>query len=213
MHKKLMMASMTIAAVAVFVIAPAASASPVLTDPLGTPVVVGASITDSSSSATFTGSNGVNVVCHNVSMPGNVMSNNGSLIEGRIPKDAAKFTGTGTSGDCTSSLGSVGVTMNSELCFKTVKGTDNVEVTGGCGTNEVTFTLNVTGVVSCAYKGNITSGATFKTNADAEVNVLNGQKGASEIPLESGGFFCPSAERLDMESDLTTTNGATIFVS
>ncbi|HWN73074.1 MAG TPA: hypothetical protein VNN15_04620, partial [Solirubrobacterales bacterium] len=166
MHKKLMMACMAIAAFAAFVIAPAASATPVLTDPLGTPLGVGASITGKSSSTTFTGSNGVNVVCNNADIPGTVTVNNGSLIEGNTPKEAAKFTGTGTSGDCTSSLGSVGVTVNSELCFKTVKGTDNVEVTG-CGANEVTFTLNVTGVTSCAYKGNVTSGATFKTNADA----------------------------------------------
>jgi len=213
MDKKLLMACMAIAVFAASLV-PAVSASPVATDPVGTSLAVGSSITGlTSGNATFTSS--VNFICSDAHFTGTLTANTGTQIKGELVQGATIFTGTADKEDCTSSLGSIGVTVNTKLCFETVKGTDNLIITG-C-TQEMTFSLNVTGATTCKYKGNVTTGATFKTNADATINIVNGQKGtASEpkpIPLEEGGFLCSSTYTLDMHFNLTTTDGSTILVS
>jgi hypothetical protein len=199
MNRKLMMACMAIAAFAAFVIAPAASASPVLTEN-GVAVAVGAEITGKNTGNTlFTGP--FNVVCSNADLAGKVTANSGTQIKGEIPAGSATFTGTGTSSDCTSALGSAAVTVNSALCLETVKGTDTVSVTG-CGGN-VVFTLTVTGTGPCKYSTATVKG-TYVTNAGATVNVLEQEAVKSE-----GGFFCPSSGKLDMDFDLYTKNTVT----
>jgi hypothetical protein len=206
MHKKIIMACMAIAAFAAFVVAPAASASPVLTKNL-TALGVGSSITGTNTGETvFTGA--FNVRCTSAHMAGTLTANTGSKIKGEIPVGNAKFTGTGTSGDCTSALGNVGVTVNSKLCLETVTGQDNI-VTTGCGAN-VTFTLEITGTGPCKYSTASVTG-TFKTNAAATVNVSE-----QEAKKEEGGIFCPSSGKLDMDFDLTTTfvdGGAILEIS
>ena len=203
MHKKLMLACMAIAAFAAFVVAPAASASPVLTDSGGT-LPVGASITGTTTGeAIFSG--GFNVKCHG-HLTGNVTENSGTKIKGEVPAGKAIFTGTGAGGDCTSALGDTAVTVTSALCMETVKGTDTVAVTG-CGAN-ITFDLNVTGALTCKYSTASVTG-TFITGADATVN-LNAQPASEEEPRQ---FFCPDNGSLTMDFDLTTTDGTTISVS
>jgi hypothetical protein len=203
MHKKLIMACMAIAAFAAFVIAPAASASPVLTDKTADGTVhtlaVGASITGRNTGDTLlTGA--FNVRCSTAHMTGTVTANTGSHIGGKVPAGGAQFTGTGTSGDCTSALGSVKVTVNSALCFTTISKTDTLTI-DGCGA-EISFTLEITGTGPCTY-GVATIKGTFLTNAAATVNISE-----QESKLTSGGFFCPGSGKLDMDFDLYTT-GAT----
>jgi hypothetical protein len=206
MYKKLMMACMAIAAFAAFVIAPAASASPVLTEtkepnvPSGIAVPTGVSITGKNTGETvFTGA--FNVRCTVAHMTGTLTTNSGSSIKGTIPVGGAQFTGTGAGEDCTSALGNVKVTVNSELCLETVAGTDTVKTTG-CGAAPVVFTLEVTGTGPCKYSTEKVTG-TYTTNADAAVTVSEQESKKSE-----GGIFCPSSGKLDMVFDLYTT-GAT----
>ncbi|MGN6586940.1 MAG: hypothetical protein ACTHKT_05635, partial [Solirubrobacterales bacterium] len=94
MHKKLMMTCMAIAAFAAFVIAPAASASPVLTEN-GTAVAVGASIEGKNTGeAIFTTTAG-NVNCSSAVLKGTVTKNSGTKITGEIPVGSATYKGTG----------------------------------------------------------------------------------------------------------------------
>ena len=213
MHKKLIMACMAIAAFAAFVIAPAASVSPVLTDPVGTALPVGTSLTGvNTGTTTFTGSGGVNVHCTTAHIVGNLTVNNGTSIKGEVAVGGAHFTGTGSGGDCTGGLGDTKVTVNSKLCFETVAGTDNVKVTG-CG-SKVTFTLLATPTgTPCKYEGNIENGATYATG-DATVNVVSGSPAKNvDIPGDGNSIFCPTGGTLDMDFDLTTTGGGTVLVS
>ena len=208
MFKKLMMACMAIAAFAAFVIAPAASASPVLTHE-GTAVAVhpatetceknpsGCIEGKNTEETLFTGA--FNVHCNTAVLKGWVTQNNGSQIKGTIPVGNASFTSSG--GDCTSALGATKVTVTSELCIETVVGSDNATTTG-CGSN-VVFDLEVTGTGNCKYSTASVSG-TFKTNAGATINISE-----QEAKKVEGGFFCPSSGKLDMDFDLYTLGGKT----
>lgn len=203
MYKKLMMACMAVAAFAAFVVAPAASASPVLTEN-GEPLAVGSSIQGTNTGPTLF-SGGFNVTCTTAVINGKVTSS-GTPIKGEVAAGAATFSGTGAGGDCTSALGDTKPTVNSKLCLETVTGTDNVKVTG-CGAS-VTFSLNVTGITTCRYSAASVTG-TFQTNADATVN-LNAQPASEEEPR---AFFCPDTGTLTMDFDLYTTDGTTLTIS
>jgi len=210
MHKKLMLACMAIAAFAAFVVAPAASASPVLTDitKVGEPaetVPTSAWIVGKNTGNTlFEG--GFAVTCTTAVLNGKVTANTGSTIAGEVAAGAATFTGTGSGGDCTSALGDVKPTVNSKLCLHAQSGSDNVTVTG-CGAN-ITFTLSVTGSISCAYSAASVTG-TYQTSGDATVN-LNKQPATRE---SGQSFLCPATGSLTMDFDLYTTDGTTIFIS
>jgi hypothetical protein len=215
MHKKLIMAGMALAAFAAFVIAPAASASPVLTSD-GVKVPVGTSVTwKNTGTIAFTWTSSVTWTCSSADLTSTITVNNGTQIKGEVPAGSAKFNGTGTNGDCTfpEPLGSTATTVNSKLCFETVIGTDNVKVTG-CG-SKVTFTMTSTSLgVGCRYEGNVETGSTFGTNAPATVNVAKGKPAAGDIKLEEGGsFFCPAEGVLDMDFDLYTTTGTQLTIS
>ncbi|MGN6557270.1 MAG: hypothetical protein ACTHLH_04575 [Solirubrobacterales bacterium] len=208
MHKKLMLACMAIAAFAAFVVAPAASASPVLTDKNGGStfgtIAVGASIKGTNEGVTKFTASGFNVECNNDLLSGTVTENSGSSIKGEIPVGSASFKGTGTSEDCTSALGSAKVAVTSKLCLATAA-EDKVTVTG-CGAN-VVFDLEVTGTGNCKYSTASISG-TYATSADAKVTISEQSAAKTE-----GGIFCPSSGKLDMVFNLTTTNGETILIS
>jgi hypothetical protein len=202
MHKKLMMACMAIAAFAAFVIAPAASASPVLTHN-GIVVPVGTEITAKNTGETkFTGS--INVNCSSAHLVGVVKKNNGTEIEGEIPVGKAHFTGTHSTGDCTSTglfTAPAAVAVTSKLCLATVNKSDTVTVTG-CGSS-VQFKLTLTGLGPCEYASNTVLG-TYTTNAEATVNISE-----QVATLTNTGSFCPSSGKLDMDFDLYTNNAST----
>jgi len=204
MQKKLIMACMAIAALAAFVVAPAASASPALTES-GVKVAAGTSITGKNTgNVLFTG--GFAVECSSADLKGTVSTNTGSWIGITVPLFSSSFTGSGFGGDCTSALGDVQMTLNGSLCLET-SGADTVPV-NGCG-GPITFTLKVTSAgISCAYSTASVTGS-FKTNAAATVNVFS--QGATR---ESGqSFLCPSEGRMTMDFDLTTTDGTQLTIS
>lgn len=192
MHTKLIMVCMAFAAFA-FVAAPAASASPALTAS-GVLAPIGTAIEGKSTGgARFTGS--FSIECSSATLTGTLTKNSGTKIEGTIPVGKATYTGTGTSGDCTSALGSFKVTMNSELCL--VSGTTDNLIVIGCGVNPVIFTLEFTGTGSCKYSTAVVSG-TFTTNVTPPTLSVSEQ----EAKKVEGGFFCPAFGKLDMDFDL-----------
>lgn len=182
--------------------APTVSASPVLTQG-GVAVAVGTSITaKNTSTAALTTVFG----CSTVHFRGTVAANTGTQFKGEVPGGLALFTSTGASGDCTSLSGDARITVNSNLCFESVKGTHNVTFTG-CGGGSVTFTATFTQGFVCKYKATSVTGA-FVTNANATTNITE-----QPVALEEGGFLCPSSSKLDVHLDWYATDGTVLTIS
>ncbi|MGN6585990.1 MAG: hypothetical protein ACTHKT_00760 [Solirubrobacterales bacterium] len=200
MDKKLMLACMAITAFAAFVIAPAASASPVLTEN-GAAIAVGTSIEgENVGNAEFTGGG---VTCSKAILGITVTKNNGTKIEAEVPVGKAALSGTNADKDCTSTLnkGAAKVEVNSKLCLSSGE-LDKIAITG-CG-NVVTMTVLFTGVVTCHYQVS-TLLATFTTNATPDALTIKEEvlKGES---TNSG--FCPAEGKFSLTFDLWTTGTA-----
>ncbi|MGN6586945.1 MAG: hypothetical protein ACTHKT_05660 [Solirubrobacterales bacterium] len=203
MHKKLIMSCMAVIAFCAFVVAPVASAAPVLTQgakALGAGAFVKATTTGN---AEFTG--GIGLVCSHGEMTGTLKENTGTKIKGEVAKENPKFTGTGAGGVCTSLLGDATVKVTSKLCFETLTGSDKVLISG-CG-EVITFDFTV-GLMTCRYDGAGVTGI-FKTNAEATINVEN-QTLTQEEPKEP---LCPETGTLKMDVDLTTADGTKLTIS
>jgi hypothetical protein len=205
MQKKLIAACLTIAAFAALVIAPAASASPALTNAKGELVPVGTEIKVTAvGNAVFTG--GFNITCSKVEGSGKVTANTGSSIKGEIAAANLKITGTGSGGDCTSALGNLSVTVNSKLCGETIKGTDTAVATG-CG-SPLTFSFAVTGVTTCRYEAASMTG-TFLTGEDTQ-GTISEQLAKGEA---GNSFFCPKEGKLDVSLAESINTGETLLIS
>jgi hypothetical protein len=199
MSKQLTIACMAIAAFAAFVIAPAASGA-VLTEN-GTALATGSSIRAKNTGNTlFTGA--FNVTCSFAELDGTVTTNSGGAIAAKVPPGSTQFNGTGKESDCTSALGNVSVTVNSELCLSVAKGSDTV-VTSGCG-GSIEFTLTVTGTGPCKYSTASVSGPLVTNTTPGSASISE-----QEAKKKEGGIFCPSSGKLDMTFDLYTTDGTT----
>jgi len=209
MRKKLMLACMAITAFAAFVVAPVASASPVLLEripgtELFSAVSTGASITGTIGGGSVLTSGFGSVTCASGHLTGTVTANTGTQIKAEIPAGKVSFTGLGTKGDCTWGLGDATLTVNSKICLETVKSADSVILTG-CGSN-FTMTFNTTGAASCTYSRSSLTGL-FLTNFDAEIEVSSGI-----LAREGSNFLCPTEIQLDWDIILTTTNGVTLLI-
>jgi hypothetical protein len=206
MQKKLIQACLAVAAAAVFVVAPTASASPVLTNAKGVAVPVGTEIKATAvGNGVFTGA--FNVVCTGGEGSGVVTANTGTLIKGEIPANSLKFSGTGSGGECTSSLGNVTVSVNSKICSETTKGTDS-GVSTGCG-SPITFSFAVTGSATCRYSTASMTGTFFTAPKDAQ-GALSEQSAKGE---EGNSFLCPTEGKLDISLSESLKTGETLAVS
>jgi hypothetical protein len=199
MFKKLILAGMAIAAFAAFAVAPAASASPVLTDE-GKAVEVGKTIIGTNTGITiFTSA--LEVKCSTAHITGTVTKNSGTKIEGTVLPAGATFKGTGAGEDCTSPLGSTHVTLVSELCLVSAAAPADSFAVTGCGGAPVVFTLEVTGTGVCKYSATTING-TYSTGVTPTPVTVSEQ----EAKKTEGGFFCPASGKLDMVFDLYTDN-------
>jgi hypothetical protein len=206
MKSKLIAACMALVAFAAFGLPATASASPVLTE-TGKPIAVGTEITGLNEENTlFTG--GFSVTCSYAHLVGTVTENSGSSIKGTIPVGNAIFKGTGTSEDCTSALGSVKPTVQSELCLATTKTADQIEV-NGCEGKVVTFSLAITGSVTCKYETAKVLGTFTTSPAEATVKIFE-QPATGEA---TNSFICPTTGKLDMSFTLYTTDGEQLTIS
>src|SRR4051794_2689505 len=207
MTSKLITASMALAVLlAPFSLPAIASASPVLTES-GVNVAAGSAVQGQNESSTeFIG--GFGVGCSYTRMVGTVTENSGTSIKLTIPSGGVTLKGTATSEDCTSPLGPVKWTINSELCFATTKTADQIEVTG-CEGKVVTFTLSITGSVACKYEASKVLGTFTTSPAEAKITITN-QPASGEA---TNSFICPGGGELSMVSKITTTNGTGLTIS
>jgi len=205
MHKKLITTCAAIAAFALLVGAPVASASPVLTSE-GKAVAAGTSIKGSNTGNVIFTQGSYTVECNTADLTATITSNTGTKIKMESGPGGLAIGGTGTSGDCTSpAMGPISMSWT-KMCFETVTGTDNITITG-CGAN-ITMTTNITNAgLICKYSGASMS-ATFTTNSDATMR-FNSQ----QFKLSEGGILCPTEFRLDLDLDLSTTLGGTLSIS
>jgi len=201
MQKKLFVACATLAALTAFSVTPTASASPVLTES-GTAVAVGSSITAKNTGNIFFTVGEMTLACENLDIKGTVLTNSGITLQS---KEGTSFTGTGAGGDCTSSISPFRVIMTSQLCFQAEAFGDKVVATG-CG-SEIKFTLEFTSLGGCKYR-TVSFPGTYATNADATFTFSTQPYLKAE-----GGIFCPGNGQLDMDLDLTTTDGTTLLIS
>lgn len=203
MRKKLVVVCAAIAAFAAFVIAPVASASPILTSE-GEAVAVGTSIKGNHTGVFDFTAPSYTIICTEANMSATVTANSGTKIKMEIPAGGITTAGTGPGADCTSNWAPAHTTW-SKICIETGT-TDNVIATG-CGAN-ITMTTNLTELAVCKYLIASMPG-TFVTNADATIRFLE----FALTKTEGSGFFCPSEIKFTLDFDLTTTSGATLAIS
>lgn len=222
MSKKLFAACLVIAA---FAVVPSfASANPILTEPTGTPLAAGATITATNvGNTTLTTSTGT-LTCTTAILTGDLTSN--ATSEGAKGKiTTAKFGGTGGTQagaeepECTGSnffTPNTTITPNASLpwCLETPAAADSFTITGGaCGTNgPITFALDVTGVGTCKYiREAATEGSLVTDGAGTNENTA----AISSVPweLEEGPGLCPGEGKLTMRFSLETENGTPVYIS
>jgi hypothetical protein len=207
MYKKLITACMALAAFVAFAVVPSlASASPELTEPTGTTLAAGSLIEGTNIKPTLFTSAFTKVECTTSTVTGKVIKNTGSEIEGEV--SFAKFSGTGSGGDCTSSVGDVLVTHNPATnglpwCIKNTKTADQFEIRGGAcsaAARPIRFTLDFTSGLTCTYQRSTGALGTFTTHPEDAILSVEEQS----WPLFEGGFPCPSEGKLDMTFTLET---------
>ncbi len=203
MQRKLAGACLAVAAL-LALIAPAALASPVLTENFA-PLAVGASVTATNTGSIKFTDQGITEECSSFRWTGTVLQNTGTKFRIEIPK-AAAFGGTGPGGNCTLPFSESGFywSFTSKLCLETGSEADKVSVTG-CGAKLI-FTIG-----ECQYSTGAMTG-TFATNADATMTFAE-QSFERTSGLFIGSVFCNTTAGIDLVLDLTTTTGATLSIS
>ena len=221
MRSKLIVACMALVAFAAFVL-PATASATTLTNAKGETVAPGTLLTSSNTGSTiFKGSFG-SVECSTAHLTGPLFKND-PTVEGTI--NSASFTGTGTGGDCTSTLGAVKVTTSGAFngtpwCVRALG--DELQIRGNScdkAARSITYVLDFTNVfgspISCAYERTTATGpvkGTHTTNPlDAAGTVATGAN--SEFKIETGqSGFCPASGSLEMTFDLEIDGGGTLTI-
>jgi hypothetical protein len=232
MSKKIILACLALVAFAVFVLPATASASPRLCEttklegggegePCTNVGLVNVKGTNVGNWVLETSTLG-NVVCTGVTMTGNVTKNSGTNVEGDIT--SATFSGGGTGGDCTGSLGtSIQVITNIGngvpwcLFANSEMAADRFEVRGNAcnaAKRSITFKFNITGLVDCWYNREANVVGTFTTDtATGEDAVLSFEKQQWNLEKEeSTSIFapkCPETGSLTGKATLETDSATT----
>jgi hypothetical protein len=223
MYKKLILACMAVAAFAAFGMSATSASATTLTHPTGTAMgtCTGCLKATNVGHTVMTNAAGETLItCTTATMTGNLDTNSGGSVAGTIT--SASFSGTGTSGDCTTSIGgSVKVTtqvtegVSTEVgvpyCIKNTK-EDKFEVRGGAcseAARSIKYTLDFTGDGSyCGFQKSSLTG-TFTTDATGDAIFTTDNEGVF-TRYEQGGFqsiFCPTEAKLDMTFTLETDSG------
>jgi hypothetical protein len=239
MDKKLITACLAQFALAAFLLPAIASATtnPTLTEPTGT-------ILDPTGKTCTTGLPGICITATNIgamklktggatlwecttaSMTGALSKNTDTESEGTI--HTAIFSGTGTSGKCTTNFGG-DATIDTNLgngtpwCLRSTStmAADEFQVRGNACSGEVrsiTFVLTTALTGNCKYNRTAAMKGTYKTdtspdNSDAILSLAEGAN--TEFAKEEGGAFCPASGSLEMsftlETDTTVSSDPVYF--
>ena len=218
MHRKLITVCAALAAFVALALSVTSAFAVELTEPTGTKLANGVKLltTNVNGNMIMADLNGNPLVeCSTAQMTGELVSNGSSVITGNIT--VSKFTGTGTSSDCTSSVGSVLVTTaivgGLPYCLKTIEEKDEVELRGGkCSeaSRAIKLTFDFTNPEGkCGYevsslRGTLTTDTPVGSTQDAVVHL---DHAGPFHRFESTGFIslaCPEQSTLDMSFTLET---------
>jgi hypothetical protein len=227
MNRKILGICTALAALVALAIVPAMglATSPVLT--YAKAVATGQKITAiGEETAEFVGSNGVSWSCNDFWLTGSVHKNSETEITFTI--EGASFangTDTGGTEDCSSSLGvAVKVTIpgltneggTKHWCIRTNNELlDEFDLKGkGCtdeGAEELTFKLNFTGLLDCAYKRSTPLTGSYTTNSSPATLKLNHESVFILHEQMKTSIFapnCPDSEKLvKLSANLYTDTG------
>lgn len=221
MHRKLVIACMTMAAFAAFAGLPAiasATNDPDLTSPTGTLAAVGTQFLGTNiGETTSTDTNGnVLTTCTTARMTGTLTKNDGSNVEGNIT--SVTLTGTAAEGRCTGSFGNISYTFSSPTnglpwCIRStsIMATDEVQIRGNeCAkaARPIRVILHSTTIGECVYERSAAIVGTYVTDTTGQDAVLNITK--QVVTKFSGSFLCPSEVlyNLSMTLEKDTTASA-----
>jgi hypothetical protein len=217
---------MAIVAFAALAMASTASARPVLTQPTGTVLAAGTSITATNVGETIMTTGLGNVTCNSATLTGKVTTNSTAAgIEGNV--EGATFAGTGEQAagepakECTSWTGGVSVTPNPATnglpwCIKATEANDNLQIRGNSCANAarpIRFTLVFTSgfIGTCTYQRTEPLAGTLRTDLAAGEDAT-GTITAQAFTKFEGGAGCPSTGSLDMTFTVKA-NGSEVFAS
>ena len=223
MCSKLILGKLALATLAALALwSTAASASPVLTFPTGTKMIVNSKISAHNIGVTkFTTPTGT-IECSTAEMTGTLVTNLGNDFEVSI--ESAAYTGTGVKGDCTGTgtIGEVKVTTNPATnglpwCLWSKEGVqapDEFSLSGGKCTaapRATRIVLDYTATKSeCTFEKAAQGSGMFKTHPeDAQFTLADVEF------TKVAGAFCPANFKLDatltLEKDEAGTNPIYVF--
>jgi hypothetical protein len=232
MSKKLILAGMALFAFAAFILPATASAAndPEITHPTGTLLNPTGKTCTGVNNAICIDAHNINPIrlkdssgntlteCSTSTFTGELTKNDGSNVEGNI--NSSSFSGTGASGECTSTFGGISVDTNigsgTPWCIRSTAAmaTDEGQVRGGkCSEalRSITFVLTSTTVGTCKYSRATALIGTYTTDTPATQDAVIHFTAAAntEFTKEEGGIFCPAAGRLEGSWTLKTDVVAT----
>lgn len=218
MRRKLVQLGLVLAAWSAFALAPTvASASPVITSPLGTTLATGSLLQITNVGFQLFTEPEWKIECSTVKFTGKLTTNSGTNIEADLSSMEAH--GAGLSGDCKrdrqkegkTEEGSINITYSGlPWCLKAGKGLaiDEFQIRGGSCTESakpVTFVFNYTGLAECKYEAASINGH-FSTAPEDVRMTISEQLFEKEA---TNSFLCPTATvgsdtELTMEKDAPT---------
>lgn len=207
MRRKLVQLLLALGAMGAFALAPTvASASPVMTSPLGTSLATGSLLQVTNVGISLFTEPAGRIECSNVKFTGELKTNSGAEVA--VNLSSMEAHGSGAGGDCTSGGGSVKVAYSGlPWCFKTT-GKDEFQIRGGSCTGikqPVTFVITYTGAAECKYEALSFHG--FFSTAPEDVRMTISEQLFETEP--TNGIFCPtpsigSDTEMTMEKDSPT---------
>lgn len=214
MSKKLIMACLSVVALAAFALPATASASPELCETVegvcvkvtGTPKIrahsVGATVNFVTGGTTL-------VECTSSEMTGTLTTNSGTEIKGDI--ESASFSGAEAGGKCRSSFGgatAVDTNIGNGVpwCLSTT-GEDKYSVRGNSCTlasRSITFVLTTTNIGTCKYNRTTALTGTYTTHSTGDAILTAAPNATTEFTKEEGSILCPGSGTLEMQFTLET---------
>jgi hypothetical protein len=203
MHRKLIAACLTLAAIAAFAVPSVASAKPELTFPTGTTLGEGATLEATNVGQVTFKSGAFTVHCTIGRFAGTLKGNTGTEIGWEI--SAVELGGTGANGDCTSGVGAVKFLSNTGTngtpwCLRaTSLMTEHAfEIRGGlCGNSRpIRFALDITPLGKvCTYEHEFAVGGSYTTHPNDAVGTIT-EVGFTRVAGEA--MVCPTEMRMNM---------------
>jgi hypothetical protein len=210
-------------AVAAIVLASAAGAAPVVTQPTSTVLATGTKLVGTSKEEILMSTPLGLIRCGTASLKGNLTTNS-TASGNKLEVTFASFTGTDAGGECTTWTGGVTITPNHPTsspvnglpwCLEATAASDQGKVRGGgcsSATRPIRFGMDFTALGICVYQRTEAAVTEIQTDVEPSKDALLHLR-EQEWKLFEGGFSCPSSAKLSMTFTMETEAGSTVWFS